>query len=676
MALLAPLFLVALAGLAIPVLLHLSQREKKQIVRFPSLMFVRRIPYQSVRRRRIRNWWLLALRLAALALIVLAFARPFFPRPTAAIGVGAGARELVVLLDTSYSMGYGDGWTRAREAAARAIASLGPSDRGSLVAFSTDARVLVQSAAERGRLSAALAALEPGAGATRYAPALKVAGGIFAGSQLPRREAILISDFQRGGWKGAEGARLPAGATLTPVVIEGTSSLPQVGVAGVSLARSEFAGRERITTTVTVINRGDQAVGPPISLAVGNIPVGTQPVRLAPGASSTVTFDPFTVTERNMRATVRLPDDALAGDNAFHFVASPSQPVRVTLVDGGRADDRLYLTRALAIGEAPRFEAVTRAPDAVSDEDLRRSAVVLINDAAVGDALARRLARFVDGGGGLLVAAGTRGRWPSGVDVLPASLGAPVDRTRTEARLGAIEFGHPVFEPFAAPRSGDFSAVRVFSYRAATPASGARVLARFDTGAPAIIERATGRGRVLLWTSSFDTDGSTLPIAPVFLPVVHQALQYLARYESPRPWMTVGEVLSPGIEAGIGTARAARAPSGARLALDQEGGDVLQLDEAGFYEVRTAGGTATPSVAVVASNVDPAEGDRTTMDPRDLVAAVRADGPSAPGTSASTSVPLGPDVQERSQRLWWYLLCAGAGLLAAETILSNRRQQA
>jgi hypothetical protein len=56
---LAPLFFLALAGLAIPVLLHLTQREKKQIVQFPSLMFVRRIPYQSVRRRKIHNWLLL-----------------------------------------------------------------------------------------------------------------------------------------------------------------------------------------------------------------------------------------------------------------------------------------------------------------------------------------------------------------------------------------------------------------------------------------------------------------------------------------------------------------------------------------------------------------------------------------------------------------------------------------
>ena len=117
---LAPLFVVALAGLAIPVLLHLTQREKKQIVRFPSLMFVRRIPYQSVRRRKIQNWLLLMVRMAALALIILAFTRPLIDRADVPTG-GADAREMVVLLDTSYSMGFGDHWAQAQAAARERI---------------------------------------------------------------------------------------------------------------------------------------------------------------------------------------------------------------------------------------------------------------------------------------------------------------------------------------------------------------------------------------------------------------------------------------------------------------------------------------------------------------------------------------------------------------------------
>ena len=183
MSFLAPLFFLALAGLAIPVLLHLTQREKKQIVHFPSLMFVRRIPYQSVRRRKIHNWLLLMVRLAALALIILAFARPWIQREDVAVP-GAGAREVVILVDNSYSMGFGDHWGRAVAAVRAEVAKLNASDRGSVVLFSSGAEILLRSTAESDRLAAAVATAKPGAAATRFAPALKVAGSIVAESTL------------------------------------------------------------------------------------------------------------------------------------------------------------------------------------------------------------------------------------------------------------------------------------------------------------------------------------------------------------------------------------------------------------------------------------------------------------------------------------------------------------
>src|SRR5213592_926218 len=99
----APLVLVALGALAVPVFVHLIQRERKRVVQFPSLMFVQKIPYQSVRRRRIRHWALLAMRCAALLLIVAAFARPFLKQEIAAAAAVGGTREIVVLLDHSAS---------------------------------------------------------------------------------------------------------------------------------------------------------------------------------------------------------------------------------------------------------------------------------------------------------------------------------------------------------------------------------------------------------------------------------------------------------------------------------------------------------------------------------------------------------------------------------------------
>src|SRR5690349_11061286 len=135
MGVVAPLVLIGLGALAVPVIVHLIQRERKRVVEFPSLMFLRRIPYQSVRRRRIRDVFLLLIRMTALAMIVLAFARPFFRRDSLAAATQNGAREAVILVDTSYSMDYGDRWPKAQAAARAAVNALNPGDRASLVFF-------------------------------------------------------------------------------------------------------------------------------------------------------------------------------------------------------------------------------------------------------------------------------------------------------------------------------------------------------------------------------------------------------------------------------------------------------------------------------------------------------------------------------------------------------------
>jgi Mg-chelatase subunit ChlD len=675
MSFLAPLFFVALAALAIPVLIHLIQREKKQVVRFPSLMFVQRVPYKSVRRRRIHNWLLLMIRLTALALIVLAFSRPFLQRDDLNTAVGSGAREVVVLLDQSYSMAYGDHWDRASAAAQDAINGLGPDDRASVVLFSSGAEIALRSTAqgERQGLRAAVTAAKPGAGATRYAPALKVAGSILADSSLPRREVVLISDFQRNGWRGEEGARLPEGTTVTPVAITGGSEIPNVAVTGVSLARSTFEKQERVAVTAVMVNRSMRALrGGQVALEVGGRAIQTKPLEVEANSSASVTFDPVTVAGTSVRGSVRSGNDALATDNVFHFVVSPAQPVRVIVLDrGGTGGGALYLTRALAIGDAPRFESVAREPDALSDDDLRRASVVMLNDIVVPASLTRRLHRFVEGGGGLFVAVGSRATWSQDVDLLPAVLQAPVDRTRGDAaRIGALEYGHPVFEPFRAPRSGDFAAARIYGYRTVMPAADAQVLARFDGGAPALLERRVGSGRVLLWTSTLDLSWNDFPLKPVYLPFVHRAARYLAAYTEPAPWLTVGQVLDTSLgSASQPASGVVLTPSGRRVAIDEEGAEVIELTEQGFYELRAQSADAVN--AVVASNVDTAESDLTAMDPKEIVAAATSTGGTGrPGETAG--LPPTPEVQERSQRLWWYVLFVGILLLGADTLISNR----
>src|SRR3954469_12366002 len=137
---LAPAFLAGLAAIAVPVIIHLINRERKVVVEFPSLMFLQRIPYRSVRRQKIRHLLLLILRCLAVALLVAAFARPFFQKRQNAIST-TGAREVVILLDRSSSMGYADRWSKAKDAAKKIVNGLSTGDHATLVLFANDASV-------------------------------------------------------------------------------------------------------------------------------------------------------------------------------------------------------------------------------------------------------------------------------------------------------------------------------------------------------------------------------------------------------------------------------------------------------------------------------------------------------------------------------------------------------
>ncbi len=685
MGFIAPLVLVALGALAVPVLIHLIQRERKRVVEFPSLMFLRKIPYQSVRRRRVRDWLLLLMRLAALALIVLAFARPFFRRAELAAAAQNGAREAVILVDTSYSMEYGDRWQKAKTAAADAIRGLGPGDRASLVLFSSGAQVAVRSAADRGRLESGLASAATGPGATRYAPALKLAGSLLGESALPRREIILISDFQRRGWEqtpGRDDVKLPERTILTPVNVA-AGDTANLAVTPVSLQRTRFENHDRVVVTAGVVNHGATPVTrATLALEIDGNTIQSLATDVAPGGSSSVSFSPFTVASRNMRGTVRLPADRLLRDNTFHFVVSPAEPVHAVVVSRGGAErGALYLSRALAIGESPRVELSARTPTTVTDADLRQASVVLLNDIQVPDDLADRLTRFVAAGGGLFVAAGPQATWPARVAAtLPGLPGDPIDRTTTTpSRLGGLEYSHPVFELFRAPRTGDFSAARFYAYRGVRQPTG-QVLARFDDGTPALMDgkdRTAGAGRVLLWTSTLDLEWNDLAVKPVFLPFIHTVTKYLADFTDAPASLTVGQVIpAPRKTLGRGGAATrggtiAVAPSGARVSVETEDG-ALELAEQGFYDVRTQGAGAD-AATTLASNVDLTESDLAPIDPRELAAAVA--GRAAGGLGGLGNARPSDEAQAQAQRLWWYLLVAGGLLLAAETLLSNRLSQ-
>ena len=684
MGLLAPLFLLGLATVAVPVILHMIQRERKEEVEFPSLMFLRKVPYRSFRRQRIRHWFLLLLRCAALLLLLFAFARPFI-RAAALAAVTDGAREVVVLLDQSYSMSYGDRWEDAQALATDTIDALDPGDRATVILFDGGARTGPRSTTDRASLRSQIANAEVGSGTTRFGPALQLAEGIFEASDLPRLEAVLISDFQRAGVESAVGVRFPQGTVLTPIPVgEEDTTEDNVSVAGVLFEREYFSGRERIQVAARLTNRGPNAItGLGLTLEMEGREVEALTADLPPAGSTTIDFAPVTLGDAQMFGAVRIAPDALPADDVFHFVASPGQVVTVLVVGSATAQDdaNLFLTRALGIGSEPAFDVRSTTLQGFSTDDLADRQVVVLNDTRPPSGEAgEALEAFVEAGGGLLVVSGERTAWPQDdPGLLPGRVGAPADREGRGGSLGFVDYSHPVFEVFGAPRSGDVTTARFFRFRPVEPSSEATVVARFDDGNPALIERRVGAGRVLLWASTIDTFWNDLAKKPVYLPFIHRMVQHLADYSAPTPWFLAGQVLNlaeQDVSLGEGGTAAAEyvvmSPTGERLPVAVGGrAGFIDLTEQGVYEVHDAN-AAVERPLILAVNVDLAEADLTTVDPDELASMVtgRAGGDRTAAGGPARVIP--PEDLERRQSVWWYLLVAAALLFVAETLVSNR----
>jgi hypothetical protein len=655
-------------------------------------MFLRKIPYQSVERRRIHNWLLLLLRAAAMALIAAAFARPFLKSSVDAAAPSGGAREVVILLDVSASMGYGDHFARAEDAARKVVAGLGAEDKGTLVFFARNAEEHIRATSDRGRLETGIREAAVTSDGTRFAPALRLAQSLLTRSALPRKEAVLISDFQKTGWQRHEEIHLPEGATLTPVSVasENTSDL---SVSSVAFDRQTFANEERVKVTAGVTNRGATPfTNVSVTLDVDGRRIDARPVTVAPNASESVTFLPFTASEADMRGVVRAGTDALASDNAYYFSISPSRPLSVLVIAGEGADaaSSTFLTTALGIGSTPPFKTDVVPVSRVTPSTIERRSVVVLNDVTtLPTATSDLLDHFVRQGGGLFVAASAHTPWPTGESpLLPGRLGAMVDRTTgVGAMLGFLDYSSEIFELFKDPRAGNFSDAHFLRYRTLTLAPGDRVLARYDDGGVAMAERRVGSGRVIAWTTSLDEGWSQdFPKARLFLPLVHEVMTYLAQYTAPTTSYPVGTMLDVSVPLAAfvreGTAGDTGAPvrkatgvvlspSGHQSTLGDGGTPSIELDEQGFYSVRMQGaGDRRPFVAAV--DLDPNESDLSALEPHQFLATVTGQSAVSASGQSLEHPDLTPQDIEKKQLIWWYLLLAGAAALLAEALLSNR----
>ena len=686
---LVPAMLAGILAIAVPIILHLRHRDKDRPFKFPSLMFLEQLPIRTAQRRRVTDWPLLLLRVLALLLLALAFARPVFTRQAIA-GADTRARAVVVLLDRSGSMAHRDVWPVALDSARKVIASLGAKDRVGVVFFDDASEIAQRMTDDKGAATAVLGAAKPLPRGTRFAPALRTARQLLLDAPYAAAEIVVISDLQRAGTTGVAGIDLPSGVTLRAINV-GPADRANSAVRAVEArrvtettpngARAMLAVKARVVARELAAPRSVAA-----TVVINGRDAASQTVTLTNG-ESVITFPTVPVPDTDITGTVRLATDALEGDDVFRFVVPRDDAVRVALVtpDDVRGDETLYLERALTIGRAPEIRLTRVAGTAVTAATLRDAAVVLLWDVLPGQSSVDALTKFAQDGGGVAIVAGRRlagsaaagGSAPSGASasasaapagragILPARINGLADRLPDRGgTLANVRFEHPLFAPFRDAQDALLVA-RFLRYPRMDVNQGSDVLARFDDGLPAIVERRQGAGRVLLLATALEGVSSDFPLQPAFLPFLRQLVMHTSGRDATPLWRTTADNWSLPEQVANPVVRAPD-ESLIRPRNDSAGGAV-PLADAGHYSVFSGTASGIPR-GVVAVNVPVTESDLTPIDPKELLLGVRT---SEELAVADSAVPT-PDALERRQNAWRILLVIVALALLGETFMATR----
>ena len=581
MAFLNPLFLFGLLATGIPLVIHLWNRRRVVTIDFSSLIFITAAHRENARRFQLRQLLILLLRMAIIALIALALARPFLTLGLPVASVRAKT-DVIIVLDNSYSMAYQDingiRLDKAKTLATDIIDTLRHGDRAALILMSDIPKpVFRQLTPDIESVTAAINDTETSYRITNVQPSLELAHEILTESEQLNKEIYLISDFAQNGW--ANWNRLPnrSGARIALIpVAEGeahNTSIKEIRPSN-QLIGVDLPFQLNVTTVNHSVAPLNQNI---LTLFIGGEKQKTMSFSVAANESLNTTLTYNFSTPGTHIGYLTLTDDRLNIDNQRYFALDALGEVRVLCV----GEQTEYLTLALnphtdsrqpsAVSSQQRDFITDRqqlslrskhntmilptqcTPDEFVTFPLEDYDVIVLADVlTMSRQMSAQLREFTRHGKSIIVFVSDRSNATSYNEPdnvwLPAQLGSLLTWTPPQ-RVQVYEETHPIFDIFPSDGFSMQYAPQFYNGIALQPSSESNVIARFGDDTPFLVERSQGTSTVLLYncgllvqqtTPSMESGLQTPPttstrattytndllVNPYFLPMLQQSVLY------------------------------------------------------------------------------------------------------------------------------------------------------
>jgi hypothetical protein len=729
MSFLSAAYLLALPLIAVPVLIHLYRGRQRDVILWGAMQFLAAAVTKGRRVERLEELLLMLLRLAAVAALIFALARPMVR--SSWLG-NETQRQVILVLDNSLSTSREvDGQSADQQMKDRAQAvldSLSSADgvqillaAGSQWATNDD---VAADGAGRQQLESIVNEIEPTQGSADWLGCLQSAVNLEPAHELANRRIIVFADGQAEGWQAEaqnawqqlaanrDAAKFPISIEVVDCGLE-SDQIDNLAVTEVKAAQSLVRPDETLAVSAEVENLGDERSPATRAewLVAGKVVAESTVRSLAPQGRERVTatlrFDEPGIHEVTCRldATDRVLLDQVPLDQENSLVVEVADELRVLIVEGegeGGADRSVTAAELIAAalgyqdGQSQTWHSVYHPevipPSALATQALADYRAIVINDVpALDRPTVERLESFVRSGGGLWLALGgaiepavfNRDWYSDGVGLAPLALDSLEVIAKADDAAATIHppsRDHPATVQLANTTQLDVDEARIrqrwtFTERAADEKAVSNVL-ESGNGQPLVVENYVGQGRVLVQSFPLGLEWSNLPLLKAYVVMVQDWLGFLTAPTTSRYNLTPGTPLVASPPADAPNAKAELVTPGGRAVPldigDAEFAPVIRYSQTalpGTYRVRfTQGGKLVSEVPYHVAR------DARESNMRTLNGGQRENLIAWSGLQFGTTAVMAPSVAEiapRREPVWGALLAALVTLLAAELLVSN-----
>ncbi len=654
MSFISPFFLGFLALATVPLIIHLLNRRRFQLVEWAPMKYLKLTIKTNRRRLRIEQLILLIIRTLIVMLIVFAIARPVLS-PTGLGGwlAGKGRTSRIIVIDDSLSMGYRDGgrsaFESAKDVAGQIIKATGSQDAVTTIVTSNLATPVVHDVHidDATPIVSTIGNLVLSDGPSDWPAVFRAVSDQLSTATFPTKEVVIITDLRKSGWDAQvnEYAKKWAADRVSMKVIDvGSRNASNVSLAGMESEEPLALPNSQVDLLAKI--RNDTANPIAGAQAMLTIDGNTRPVILPTLPAGETTDVPLTITPTvagQMPIKMSLPADSLPGDDTRFFCLTVRPTLDVMLIDGEPSSQPLegetdFLTIAYSIGAEPWH--VTRATEGEWNpvKNAASDVIAIANVASLSAQQVKELERFVNDGGGLMIFCGelmdisayNDRLYRDGNGLLPAKLDGATDGPVTGLVVEPAQ--NSPLDVLRKLTPAALTQIKINRYMAVENVKekqDVRVLARWNNSqsAPAVIEKRFGRGRVLLFTVTADKAWSDWPVDATFVLATRSAAKSIARGSSMQENISAGQPIQLTLPQGESATEAKiRNPNGEYAAMQFVAGNdqsppALKFDQTsrvGAYSLSWKDSSGHEQTRLICVSPSPRESELEPIGDRDL----------------------------------------------------------